>query len=71
MLYWWPKVKDLDSPVPETKIVEIPYRSLAVLLEGHPLEEKYLAEAIERSRWNLVSYRYGRGREVLASSSSR
>lgn len=48
MLYWWPKVKDLDIPVPKTEIVEVPYDDLVALLDGKrlsPQDEERLIEA--------------------------
>jgi len=34
MLYWWPKVRDLDIPKPKTIIVEIPHEVFVDLLDG-------------------------------------
>ncbi len=34
MLHWHPLVRDLDIPQPETRIVEIPYRTLSGVMDG-------------------------------------
>jgi hypothetical protein len=41
MLYWYPKIKHLDIPQPETKIVEIPFKKFTELLDGNSTLSEY------------------------------
>lgn len=42
MLYWWPEVKDLQIPVPETVIVEVPFKHLVSMLDDVMLPREYV-----------------------------
>jgi len=41
MLYWYPKIKYLDIPQPETEIVEIPFQKFTELLDGNSTLSEY------------------------------
>ncbi|MGB9886659.1 MAG: ATP-grasp domain-containing protein [Moorellales bacterium] len=43
MLYWWPRVRDLGVPMPETEVLEFGFRSLACLV--YPEGEQDVEEA--------------------------
>lgn len=49
LLYWFPKVKDLGIPVPETRIIEIPRKKLAKILDGDASEVKEYVPLIQKA----------------------
>jgi len=52
LLYWFPKIKDLGIPIPETEWVEIPHKLGWKLITGKGLEEfrPFLEEIKEKAR---------------------
>jgi len=42
MLNWFPKICDLDIPMPETFVVKIPYQKLSGILDGEQLPDRYV-----------------------------
>jgi len=42
MLNWYPKIKDLKIPQPDTYIVKIPYKNLIEMIDGKQLPDKYV-----------------------------
>ncbi|MGB9660682.1 MAG: ATP-grasp domain-containing protein [Moorellaceae bacterium] len=50
MLYWWPKVKDISVPKPETIIIRIGYRPLLGMLDGEPLRPDLHAKIMAATR---------------------
>lgn len=56
MLYWWPSVKNLHIPMPQTEIIEVPYDDLVGLLDGKRLssqDEERVIEAGEKVGYPL------------------
>lgn len=49
MLYWWPKVKDLQIPTPRTEIVEVPYKYLLGILDGKMIPKRYVKKVVGAS----------------------
>jgi len=57
LLYWWPKIKDLDIPMPKTEILEVPRQLFLEALEGfniatcpsYELVEKEYSEPIKKA----------------------
>ena len=47
MLEWFPKIKDLDIPQPETRIVEIPFKKFMELLNGNSTLAEYSSQFSE------------------------
>ncbi len=55
MLYWWPRVKDLDIPVPETKIIKVSHGDMRSMVDpgipGYPYE---ILETIKREAKDML-----------------
>ena len=47
MLYWWPKVKDLQIPTPRTEVIKIPYEHLIKILDGKMIPKRYMNKVVE------------------------
>ena len=47
MLQWFPKIKHLDIPQPQTKIVKIPYTKFTELLDGNSTLSEYTEQFSE------------------------
>lgn len=50
MLYWWPLVKDVPVPKPETVVVETGYTALVGMLDGKPLPDNVRKRILATAR---------------------